>query len=147
MLLRRITAPVFRQKPIQLTNNARRSLSTRRVPDGIRQNRFLSFVVDNGFLVAGILFGGHIFVSYFYDVTWTWGISMVPTLASDGDCVLISKYYHHGRGIKVGDIISFKHPLREDTRASKRVIGMPGDFVLRDTPGKGKGMMIQVGSG
>lgn len=86
----------------------------------------------------------HVFVDYFYALHGTWGISMAPTLAPSGDSVLISKYYRHGRGLKVGDVVSFKHPLREDMRASKRVIGMPGDFVLRDTPDKGMGMMIQV---
>lgn len=72
---------------------------------------------------------------------------MVPTLAASGDSVIISKYYRHGRDVQVGDIVSFKHPMREDMRASKRVVGMPGDFVLRDTPEKGQGMMIQVPQG
>lgn len=89
----------------------------------------------------------HIFTDYFYTIRGTFGISMQPTLAAWGDNVLISKYYRHGRGVQVGDIISFKHPLSVDTRASKRVIGMPGDFVLRDTPEKGMGMMIQVPEG
>ena len=86
----------------------------------------------------------HIFVDYFYAIHTTWGVSMVPTLSSVGDTVLISKYYRHGRGLKVGDIVSFVHPYDEDVRVCKRVIGMPGDFVLRDTPEKGKGWMIQV---
>lgn len=92
----------------------------------------------------GFVLAAHVFVDYFYAIHGTWGISMVPTLAASGDSVLISKYYRHGRDLKVGDIVSFKHPLREDIRASKRIIGMPGDFVLRDTPEKGQGMMIQV---
>ena len=93
---------------------------------------------------AGALLLLHIFVDYFYAIHGTWGASMVPTLSSLGDTVLISKYYRHGRGLKVGDIVSFVHPYDDDARACKRVIGMPGDFVLRDTPEKGKGLMIQV---
>lgn len=72
---------------------------------------------------------------------------MLPTLASSGTSVVISKYYRHGRKVQVGDMVSFKHPVHEDWRAIKRVVGMPGDFVLRDTPGKGDGSMIQVRSG
>ncbi|GAB7347192.1 hypothetical protein MBLNU459_g3302t2 [Dothideomycetes sp. NU459] len=104
-----------------------------------------AYEVFHGLKVASaFLLAVHIFTDYFYDIRGTWGISMQPTLAPTGDSVLVSKYYRHGRGVEVGDIISFKHPMREDVRASKRVIGMPGDFVLRDTPDKGKGMMIQV---
>lgn len=98
-------------------------------------------------IATGFLLAVHIFTDYFYDIRGTWGISMQPTLAASGDSVLVSKYYRHGRGVQVGDIISFKHPMRDDVRASKRVVGMPGDFVLRDTPEKGTGMMIQVPKG
>ncbi len=40
-----------------------------------------------------------------------------------------------------------KHPLMPEEGAIKRVLGMPGDFVMRDTPDVegGRGMMIQVG--
>ena len=69
---------------------------------------------------------------------------MLPTLNVIGDWVYISKLYRRGKGIQVGDVVSFKHPLVPGMRASKRVLGMPGDFVLRNTPGEG-GMMVQVG--
>jgi len=32
----------------------------------------------------------------------------------------------------VGDLIILKHPIFENLNAGKRVIGMPGDFVVRD---------------
>ena len=95
----------------------------------------------------GILLTYHITTTYFYTFSFTWGVSMLPTIASDGDCVLISKYHHHGRAIKPGDLVSFQHPLRTDMRAIKRVVALEGDFVLRDTPDKGKGMMVQVPEG
>ena len=69
---------------------------------------------------------------------------MLPTLAVRRDWVYISKFYRRGMGIRVGDVVSFKHPMFPSTGALKRVVGMPGDFVLRDTPGKPRGMMIQV---
>ena len=68
----------------------------------------------------------------------------MPTFNSFGDCVLTSKYYRRGRGVKVGDVVSYVHPIYPDQRAIKRVVGLEGDFVLRDTPGKGEGVMIQV---
>lgn len=76
---------------------------------------------------------------------------MLPTMAVKGDRVYVDKLYRRGRGIQVGDVVDFKHPLHPGEGAIKRVLGMPGDFVLRDTPeiegekGKGKGMMTQVG--
>ena len=69
---------------------------------------------------------------------------MLPTLAVDHDWVYISKFYRRGKGVRVGDVVSFKHPMFPSVGALKRVVGMPGDFVLRDTPGSERGMMIQV---
>ena len=68
---------------------------------------------------------------------------MLPTINSDGDWVIISKYYRRGRGIEVGDLISFHHPVEQKVDSIKRVIGLEGDFVLRDTPGT-TGKMMQV---
>ncbi|KAI9698741.1 MAG: hypothetical protein M1836_003851 [Candelina mexicana] len=70
---------------------------------------------------------------------------MLPTLAAYGDGVMISKFYRRGRGIEVGDIVSVKHPLFLGQGVIKRVLGMPGDFVLKDTPGKGEGIMVPEG--
>ncbi|KAL8717056.1 MAG: hypothetical protein Q9225_005664 [Loekoesia sp. 1 TL-2023] len=76
---------------------------------------------------------------------------MLPTLAAQGDLVWISSYYRHGKGVKVGDLISFKHPCVPGAAALKRVGGMPGDFVMRDVyeggDGKGREMMLQVPEG
>ncbi|EME45684.1 hypothetical protein DOTSEDRAFT_87969 [Dothistroma septosporum NZE10] len=90
--------------------------------------------------------GGHTFVGYFYDCSGTYGISMLPTLSSFGDWVFISKWYRRGRGVRVGDLVSFKHPKDLGGYAVKRVIGMPGDFVLMNTPNKSEAM-IQIPEG
>ena len=87
----------------------------------------------------------HIEFNYFYQYGLCEGISMLPTLESFGDHVLISTYYRRGRGVEVGDLVSYAHPIHSEERAVKRVIGLPGDFVGRDTPGVGGGVMIQVG--
>lgn len=90
----------------------------------------------------------HLITTHLYKVEATWGASMLPTMSVIGDWVLISKLHRRGRDIKVGDIIAFDSVVEPDERVIKRVIGMEGDYVLRDTPG-GEGqvmskVMIQV---
>ena len=92
----------------------------------------------------GAVLALHIFCEYFFTLSQAEGISMLPTINSTGDWLLLSKKYRKGRGVVVGDMVSFKHPIDEHTRSVKRVIGMPGDIVLRDSPDK-SGQMIQVG--
>jgi len=98
------------------------------------------------FMIAllGVALGFHIFTEYFFWTGESYGISMLPTINSTGDWLVMSKFYRRGRGVEVGDLVSFKHPMREDTRSVKRVVGMAGDFVLRDSPDT-SGVMIQVG--
>lgn len=94
--------------------------------------------------VTKLGFAIHFILEY---VGATAGPSMLPTIAVRGDWVWIDKSYRRGRWIKVGDVVSMKHPLMPEEGAIKRVVGMPGDFVMRDTPDAdgGRGMMIQVG--
>ena len=68
---------------------------------------------------------------------------MNPTMNATGDWLLLSKRYRRGRGREVGDMVSYKHPIEQDIYGVKRVVAMPGDFVLRDSPGT-SGVMIQV---
>ena len=104
---------------------------------------------------TGLLYGfqvvllGHLFFAYGYDAGFAYGVSMTPTIASSGELLITSKKYRRGRGVQVGDIVSFKHPVMNESmqRAAKRVVGMPGDFVLRDKPGAGsygEEAMLQV---
>ena len=95
---------------------------------------------------SGIALGWHIWCEYFFTLSLAEGISMTPTMNATGDWLLLSKTYRRGRYVKVGDIISFKHPIDEGTYSVKRVVGMPGDFVLRDSPDT-SGAMIQVSKG
>lgn len=87
--------------------------------------------------------GIHVFYSYFYSFDICSGVSMLPTIFSFGEWVCISKYYRRGRGMVVGDLVSFKSPIKDGEQAIKRIIGLPGDFVLMNTPGKSDAM-IQV---
>ena len=94
---------------------------------------------------GGLLFL-HVAYGYFFEYNGAYGASMVPTIMMEGESLLISKWYRRGRGVQFGDIVSFAHPVKTGERAVKRVIGMPGDFVLRDTPGT-SGTMVQVPEG
>lgn len=97
-------------------------------------------------LIKFVVLGGvwtHLFMSNCYTVRKTIGPSMLPTLNVRGDWVLISKLNKLGRGLRVGDLVSYKHPVEADIGVIKRVIGMPGDFVVKD-PTDGSGDMLQV---
>lgn len=79
---------------------------------------------------------------------------MLPTFEVAGDWVLESKYHRRGRDIAVGDIVSFNSVVEPGERVIKRVIGLQGDYVLRDTPGArlpgsrpGEESMLQVPPG
>lgn len=86
----------------------------------------------------------HVFWKFGYSVEPTLGASMLPTIEVMGDHVLISKQYRRGRNIQVGDIIGFNSVYEPGETVIKRVLGMPGDYVLRDTPGTSSTAMIQV---
>lgn len=92
---------------------------------------------------VGLALGIHVWSEYFFTLSLAEGISMSPTMNATGDWLLLSKRYRRGRDIEVGDMVSYKHPIDPDSYGVKRVVGMPGDFVLRDTPGT-SGAMIQV---
>ncbi|KAI4260643.1 MAG: hypothetical protein LQ352_000205 [Teloschistes flavicans] len=73
---------------------------------------------------------------------------MLPTLAVHGDTTWTSSRYRHGKGIAVGDLVLFKHPYVVGVEAIKRVVGMPGDFVMRDVHDEGGSqVMLQVPQG
>ena len=68
---------------------------------------------------------------------------MLPTLEVTNDWVLISRAYRRGRHVAVGDIVAFDSVAEPGEKVIKRVLGLEGDYVLRDTPGTSN-VMIQV---
>ncbi|KAJ9604341.1 Mitochondrial inner membrane peptidase complex subunit [Cladophialophora chaetospira] len=60
------------------------------------------------------------------------GPSMYPTISSGLSYNVSSRRHKHGRNIQVGDIVVFRSPIFAEQESCKRVIGMPGDYVLRD---------------
>ncbi len=69
---------------------------------------------------------------------------MLPTLEVLGDGVIVDRWYRRGRGVQVGDLVTFDSVIHPGEKVLKRVLGMEGDYVLRDTPESGSDVMIQV---
>ncbi|KAL8888959.1 MAG: hypothetical protein Q9215_003691 [Flavoplaca cf. flavocitrina] len=90
---------------------------------------------------------GHLLTEYVGSMPGTYGPSMLPTLAAQNDVVYISKRFRYGKGVEVGDMVSFVHPCVPGAAALKRVVGMPGDFVMRDVHMEGNDTMLQVPEG
>jgi len=88
-------------------------------------------------------FALHLFYQYGYSVEDTLGPSMLPTLEFYGGYVMISRSYRRGKNVKVGDLVSFYSVVEPRELVIKRVVGLEGDYVLRDTPEKND-IMIQV---
>jgi inner membrane protease subunit 1 len=87
----------------------------------------------------------HLFWEYGYSIGPAEGPSMLPTFEVSNEWILISKLYRYGRGIQVGDLVNYKIPIEPHAEGIKRVVGLPGDYVLIDSPDSGSDAMIQVG--
>ena len=72
---------------------------------------------------------------------------MLPTLEPRGGLVWISRTHRRGRGLRVGDVVSFRSPKDPREDAIKRVLGMPGDFVMRRPPATATGGGVVGGAG
>ncbi|KAK6516771.1 hypothetical protein TWF506_006660 [Arthrobotrys conoides] len=91
----------------------------------------------------------HLVVSKIFIISQCEGPSMLPTLPTSGS-VVVNNLYSRGRGIKVGDLIAAHRPDDMDVMLLKRVIGMPGDYVVVDPMAAGSGgetMMVRVPEG
>jgi signal peptidase I len=85
----------------------------------------------------------HLFFHHVFETSAAYGASMLPTMEMSGTLLGISKSYRRGKDIEVGDIVAANHPMFPKEMVVKRVIGMPGDFVLADSVDS-SGRMIQV---
>jgi mitochondrial inner membrane protease subunit 1 len=110
--------------------------------------RTTAYVVRESPLLSATLVktacAAHLFLDYALVPSATDGPSMLPTLEVAGERVWIDKRYRLGRGIEVGDIVAFQLPYDYGGKAGKRVVGMPGDYVLTGTPDSGNKEMAQV---
>lgn len=89
----------------------------------------------------------HLFFTYCYALDMAAGPSMLPSFDLVGDAILIKKDHRRGRGVRVGDVVVFKIPIEAHDLGVKRVIGMPGDYVLINSPESGSDKMTQVPPG
>lgn len=69
---------------------------------------------------------------------------MLPTFEVAGDWLVIDKSYRRGRKVMVGDVVQFDSVVEPGGHVVKRVTGLEGDYVMRDTPGSGNETMLQV---
>lgn len=78
--------------------------------------------------------------AYLFEVSNGQGSSMEPTIPNVMNKLGVNKRYRNGKGIQVGDCVQIASPLHPNVYAGKRVVGLPGDYVLRSkanspTPG------------
>lgn len=87
----------------------------------------------------------HLTFTNLFQVSPAQGPSMLPTFTVDGEWIAADMRYRLGRSVEVGDLVLYKIPLFAHQNGVKRVVGMPGDYVLLGTPGEpGDDQMIQV---
>ncbi|EJT74066.1 hypothetical protein GGTG_07915 [Gaeumannomyces tritici R3-111a-1] len=89
----------------------------------------------------------HMFFAHLYAFDSAAGPSMLPLFDLVGDSILIKKEHRRGRGVGVGDVVVFKIPTERESFGVKRVVGMPGDYVLINSPESGSDKMLQVPQG
>ena len=92
-----------------------------------------------GFMVWA-LSSGILINIYVFEYGTADGASMYPTITDNLSKIGIDKRCRNGRGIVAGDCVLFSSPLFPRLSLNKRVIGMPGDIVIRSqdrhpTPG------------
>ncbi|KAM7201732.1 Peptidase S24/S26A/S26B/S26C [Naviculisporaceae sp. PSN 640] len=86
------------------------------------------------FLFVGkFLCFAHLFTIYGFVASSAAGPSMLPTFEVIGEWILISKLHRLGRNVEVGDLVVYDIPIN-DTLGVKRVLGLPGDYVMTGTP-------------
>jgi hypothetical protein len=82
--------------------------------------------------VAGSLASYKLISEYLIALEGSSGPSMFPTLRVDGDFLLISRFQRYGRGVRIGDLVVYAQPQFSHFGAAKRIVGMPGDYVVVD---------------
>ncbi|KAI0977184.1 hypothetical protein F4678DRAFT_412119 [Xylaria arbuscula] len=115
------------------------------------------FATAQTFLLA------HVISAHGVSIGPGWGPSMLPTFFLMNEWFVTDRRYRRGRGVSVGDCVAYAIPVDPGEEGVKRVMGMPGDYVLLNSPplsansGSGAGMdragrsvgrehMIQVSS-
>lgn len=59
---------------------------------------------------------------------------MYPTIPAEMSYAIVSRLHRQGRGVKLGDFIEADNPMFMSSPVGKRIVGMPGDYVILDPP-------------
>ncbi|KAI1108622.1 peptidase S24/S26A/S26B/S26C [Nemania sp. NC0429] len=76
----------------------------------------------------------HLVYAYGVSVGPGSGPSMLPTFLVADDWFVTDKRCRRGRGVRVGDCVVYAIPVKPGQDGVKRVLGMPGDYVLLNSP-------------
>lgn len=76
----------------------------------------------------------HVVWTYGFSIGFGWGPSMLPTFLATNEWFVTDKRYRRGRGVEVGDCVVYAIPVDPGEEGLKRVLGMPGDYVLLNSP-------------
>ncbi|KAI1197209.1 peptidase S24/S26A/S26B/S26C [Nemania serpens] len=76
----------------------------------------------------------HLVYAYGMSLSFGSGPSMLPTFLVVNEWFLTDKRYRRGRGVRVGDCVVYAIPTKPGQEGVKRVMGMPGDYVLLNSP-------------
>ncbi|KAK5204010.1 Mitochondrial inner membrane peptidase complex subunit [Exophiala xenobiotica] len=90
------------------------------------------FLVDAGITAVAVYSSFALIAHHVVAAANSEGPSMYPTMSSTLSYTIYLRRHRHGRNIQVGDVVVFENPVFLRERAIKRVIGMPGDYVVRD---------------
>lgn len=100
----------------------------------LRYARSKSFVIGS-FKVVNTFCLVHLIFEYIGRPSPMAGLSMLPTLASEGEIVIEDRLTYRFWPIQRGDIITLKSPLDPNRIVCKRVFGLPGDTICVDPTG------------
>ncbi|KAI1438826.1 LexA/Signal peptidase [Xylaria sp. CBS 124048] len=76
----------------------------------------------------------HVVWAHGLSIGFGWGPSMLPTFLATNEWFVTDKRYRRGRGVEVGDCVVYSIPVEPGEEGLKRVMGMPGDYVLLNSP-------------
>ncbi|TRX89098.1 hypothetical protein FHL15_010015 [Xylaria flabelliformis] len=76
----------------------------------------------------------HMVFTFGWSIGAGWGPSMIPTFLATNEWFVTDKRCRRGRYVQVGDCVVYSIPVKPGEEGVKRVMGMPGDYVLLDTP-------------
>ncbi|KAI8623815.1 LexA/Signal peptidase [Xylariaceae sp. FL1651] len=89
----------------------------------------------------------HVILAYGMSIGVGYGPSMLPTFLTTNELFVTDKRYRRGRGVQVGDCVVYAIPVEPGEEGVKRVMGMPGDYVLLNSPPSPGALAVHDGHG